>query len=56
MWLAFVWNMNAGPELGFDPTRESVAYSLIRPGYAFSPAWLAIAEMDFRGRPRWINP
>ena len=46
--LAFVGNLNIGPEEGFDPQNEGVAYSLIRPDYRQSPAWLALAEMNFR--------
>jgi polysaccharide biosynthesis protein PslG len=52
VWLAFIWNLNAGPEAAFDPLNNSVAYSLIRPEYAFAPAWLAIEAMDFRDQPR----
>jgi hypothetical protein len=48
--LAFLWNLNFGPEEGFNPTRDNVPYSLIRPGYIPSPAWLPISQMDFRGR------
>jgi hypothetical protein len=50
VWLAFLWNLNAGPEEGFNPLNESVSYSLIRPNYALSPAWSAIAEFNFRGQ------
>jgi len=46
--LALLWNLNYGPELGFDPQDPSVAYSLIRPAYAIAPAWLSLAALDFR--------
>lgn len=52
VWLAFINNMNVGPEEAFDPQVAGVAYSLIRPDYAFSPAWLLIGEMNFKGRIR----
>lgn len=42
--LAFLSNLNVGPESGFNPQVEGVAYSLIRPDYAISPAWQAIAD------------
>ncbi|MBI5929162.1 MAG: beta-galactosidase [Chloroflexi bacterium] len=48
--LAFIWNLNFGPEEGFNATNDNVPYSLIRPNYYLSPAWGQIAEMDFRGR------
>lgn len=51
VWLAFLWNMNNGPEEAFNPYSAGVVYSLIRPDYVLSPAWQAIAEFDFRRRP-----
>jgi hypothetical protein len=48
--LAFIWNLNFGPETSFEATNDNVPYSLIRPNYVPSPAWLPISEMDFRGR------
>lgn len=48
--LAFIWNLNFGPEEGFNATNDNVPYSLIRPNYFLSPAWGQIAGMDFRGR------
>jgi hypothetical protein len=46
--LAFVGNLNIGPEEGFNPQEAGVAYSLIRPEYRQSPAWLAIAGLNLR--------
>lgn len=46
--LAFIWNLNSGPEAGFDTSFSSVAYSLIRPNYTFAPVWHMIAALDFR--------
>ncbi|MFP4322219.1 MAG: hypothetical protein ACLFTK_07185 [Anaerolineales bacterium] len=48
--LAFIWNLNIGPETGFDIAQANIAYSLIRPGYTFAPVWDAIAALDFRAR------
>jgi hypothetical protein len=48
--LAFVDNLNSGPEGGFDPQNVGVAYSLIRPQYSQSPAWLALADLNFRAQ------
>jgi hypothetical protein len=53
--LALLWNLNYGPELGFDPQDPSVAYSLIRPAYAIAPAWLSLAALDFR-RSNFLPP
>ncbi len=48
--LAFIWNLNFGPEESFNATNDNVPYSMIRPNYFLSPAWGQIAAMDFRGR------
>ena len=52
VWLAFIWNLNFGPVQGFDSNNDNVPYSLIRNGYQYSPAWIPIQQMDFRGRER----
>ncbi len=54
VWLAFIWNLNLGPETQWDisrPDRDNIPYSLIRPNYVPAPAWGAISELNFRGRP-----
>lgn len=54
VWLAFIWNLNFGPEMGWDlnrPDNHNMLYSLVRPNYTPAPVWPYIAEMNFRGRP-----
>lgn len=54
VWLAFIWNLNLGPETQWDisrPDRDNIPYSLVRPNYVPAPAWSAIADMNFRGQP-----
>jgi hypothetical protein len=50
VWIAWVWNLNYGPQAGWDPSNDNVPYSLIRPNYLNSPAYDVIAQYDFRGR------
>ncbi len=53
VWLAFIWNLNFGPEANWDisrPDRDNIPYSLIRPNYIPAEAWLYISDMNFRGR------
>jgi hypothetical protein len=44
VWLAFVWNLNYGPQAGWDPLNDNVPYSLIGPGGEFRPAYDAIRD------------
>ena len=44
VWLAFVWNLNYGPQAGWDATNDNVPYSLIGPGNTFRPAYDAIRD------------
>ncbi|MGB7341402.1 MAG: hypothetical protein WBC91_21075 [Phototrophicaceae bacterium] len=44
VWLAFVWNLNYAPQVGWDPTNDNVPYSLIGPGNTFRPAYDAIRD------------
>lgn len=48
--LALIWNLNFGPAEGFNAASDNVPYSLIRPNYIPSPAWLPISEMNFRSK------
>jgi hypothetical protein len=50
--LAIVWNFNYGPQAGYDIRNDNVAYSLIRPGYTFSPAYDGIRawQQDYKAR------
>lgn len=49
VWLAFLWNLNYGPQAGWDPTNDNVPYSLLRPEWQQAPAYEVIASHDFRG-------
>nr|PZN52101.1 MAG: hypothetical protein DIU68_15245 [Chloroflexota bacterium] len=42
--LAFIWNLNYGPQAGWDPSNDNVPYSLIGPGTTFRPAFDAVKE------------
>lgn len=55
VWLAFIWNLNFGPEAQWQirpdqPFKDNIPYSLIRPNYTPALAWPYIANFDFRGR------
>lgn len=50
VWLAFVWNLNYGPQAGWDATNDNVPYSLLRPEWQNAPAYEKIAAYDFRNR------
>ena len=42
VWLAFVWNLNFGPQAGYDISNDNVPYSLIGPDFTFRPAYDSI--------------
>jgi hypothetical protein len=44
--LAFVWNLNYGPQAGWDPNNDNVFYSLIGPGFSFRPAFDAVRDWN----------
>jgi polysaccharide biosynthesis protein PslG len=44
VWLAFIWNLNYGPQVGWDPSNDNVPYSLIGPEFSFRPAFDAIRD------------
>ena len=50
VWLAFIWNLNYGPQAGWDATDNNVPYSLLRPEWRQSPAYDVIAAYNFRER------
>lgn len=50
VWLAFIWNLNYGPQAGWDATNDNVPYSLLRPEWKQAPAYEAIGKYDFRNR------
>ncbi len=39
VWLAFLWNLNYGPQAGWEPTNDNVPYSLIGPNWSFRPVY-----------------
>ena len=44
MRLAFIWNLNYGPQAGYDPQNDNVPYSLIGPETTFRPAFDAVRD------------
>lgn len=50
VWLAWIWNLNYGPQAGWDATNDNVPYSLIRPEWQQAPAYEIIASYNFRER------
>ena len=44
VWLAFIWNLNYGPQAGWNINNDNVPYSLIGPEFHFRPAFDAIRE------------
>ncbi len=50
VWLAFLWNLNYGPQAGWNATNDNVPYSLLRPNWQSAPAYEVIAKYNFRER------
>jgi hypothetical protein len=52
VWLAFIWNLNYGPQAGWDPANDNVPYSLIGPEFSFRPAYDVIKDWmtDYKAR------
>ena len=48
VWLAWVWNLNYGPQAGWDASNDNVPYSLLRPEWKPAPAYEVIGKYDFR--------
>jgi hypothetical protein len=48
VWLAFIWNLNYGPIVDWNPANDNVPYSLLRPGWVPAPAYDVIAKYNFR--------
>ncbi|MEL6404160.1 MAG: hypothetical protein AAFR81_07335 [Chloroflexota bacterium] len=44
VWLAIVWNLNYGPQAGWDTNNDNTPYSLIGPDFNFRPAYDAIRD------------
>lgn len=50
VWLAWVWNLNYGPQAGWDASNDNVLYSLLRPEWQQAPAYEIIGSYNFRER------
>lgn len=52
VWLAFLWNLNYGPQAGWATDNDNVPYSLIGPDWNFRPAYDAVGEwmQDYKSR------
>ncbi|MCZ7544503.1 MAG: beta-galactosidase [Anaerolineae bacterium] len=44
-WIAFLWNLNYGPQAGGDPTNDNVPYSILAGDGSPRPAFEALAAM-----------
>jgi polysaccharide biosynthesis protein PslG len=42
--LAILWNLNYGPQAGWDPQNDNVFYSIIGPGFQFRPVFDAVRD------------
>lgn len=42
--LAFVWNLNYGPQAGWSPTNDNVPYSIVGPDFVHRPVFDALGE------------
>lgn len=52
VWLAFLWNLNYGPQAGWDPNNDNVPYSIIGKDWQFRPVYDAIGQwqLDYQAR------
>lgn len=46
VWLAFLWNLNYGPQAGWAVDNDNVAYSIIGPGFQFRPVFDAVRDWN----------
>jgi hypothetical protein len=46
VWLAFLWNLNYGPQAGWSPDNENVPYSIIGPETRFRPVFDAVRDWN----------
>lgn len=46
VWLAFLWNLNYGPQAGWSPDNENVPYSIIGPEFHFRPVFDAVRDWN----------
>lgn len=50
VWLAFIWNLNYGPQAGWSTESDNTPYSLIGPDWARRPAYEAISQWSAQRR------
>jgi len=50
--LAFLWNLNYGAQIGWDPKNDNVPYSILGAGFQPRPVWQKIVDRNFRGKAR----
>lgn len=55
VWLAWLWNLNYGPQAGWDPNNDNVPWSIIGPDWQFRPVFDAMAEWQEENGER-LNP
>lgn len=46
VWLAFLWNLNYGPQAGWAADNDNVAYSIIGPNFVFRPVFDAMRDWN----------
>jgi hypothetical protein len=46
VWLAFLWNLNYGPQAGWDKDNDNVPYSIIGPNFVFRPVFDAVRDWN----------
>lgn len=46
VWLAFLWNLNYGPQAGWDTNNDNVPYSIIGKDWQFRPVYDALIEWN----------
>jgi len=46
VWIAILWNLNYGPQAGFDPNNDNVFYSIIGPDSQFRPVFDAVRDWN----------
>ena len=46
VWLAFLWNLNYGPQAGWAADNDNVAYSIIGPDFVFRPVFDAVRDWN----------
>lgn len=44
VWLAFIWNLNYGPQIGWDTGNDNTPYSIIGPEFTRRPVYDAVAQ------------